>query len=510
MTMRRTARIAIVAALGLALWSAAPAWGNIYTVTPGSSDVADVNTGDAGVCDADPTAGVVCTLRAAVQTANSAGSPGFDTIQVPGGNTFTLTITNSAGDENAAAQGDLDLTTNMEIVGTGGTATITGNTPTPPDRIFDVPSGNPTVTLRNLTITNGQPANGGNGGGVRQQSGSLTIDSSSVSGSATAGPSDKGGGIYSNGATSLTVTDTTVNGNHAALFNGGGQGGGIYTATPATITRSTIYNNAASFGCGASLCSGYGAGIFIGDGTLTNVTISGNWAYAQSNGAAAGGGLVAGGTVTVINSTIASNTASGSVGLGGGNIDSAGLTLENTIVADGSTPDKSGTENCSNDTGSPTSFVSFGHNLEARSGQAASQCGLSPGVNGDITAANSGLDALGLYGGPTRTHRLQATSPAVDAGGPNGPATDQRGVSRPQGTRCDIGAYELDQAGGTPAGYTCAGAPAPPGSGGGTTPAGTAALAGPTGLRAAALKKCKKKKRAARAKCKKKANLLPL
>ncbi len=38
---------------------------------------------------------------------------------------------------------------------------------------------------------------------------------------------------------------------------------------------------------------------------------------------------------------------------------------------------------------------------------------------------------------------LQAGSAAIDAGNDvNCPSTDQRGVPRPQGAHCDIGAYE--------------------------------------------------------------------
>jgi hypothetical protein len=51
--------------------------------------------------------------------------------------------------------------------------------------------------------------------------------------------------------------------------------------------------------------------------------------------------------------------------------------------------------------------------------------------------------------------------------------------------------------------------PPPSGGGGGSTPAATP-LAGPTGLRAAALKKCKHKHGRARANCKKRANKLPV
>jgi hypothetical protein len=47
-------------------------------------------------------------------------------------------------------------------------------------------------------------------------------------------------------------------------------------------------------------------------------------------------------------------------------------------------------------------------------------------------------------GGPTKTVALQSGSPAIDAAvAANCPPTDQRGVSRPQGAGCDIGAFEL-------------------------------------------------------------------
>jgi hypothetical protein len=54
------------------------------------------------------------------------------------------------------------------------------------------------------------------------------------------------------------------------------------------------------------------------------------------------------------------------------------------------------------------------------------------------------LGALANNGGETDTLALQPGSPAIDAGTNVGcPATDQRGVSRPQGSACDIGAFEL-------------------------------------------------------------------
>jgi hypothetical protein len=63
-------------------------------------------------------------------------------------------------------------------------------------------------------------------------------------------------------------------------------------------------------------------------------------------------------------------------------------------------------------------------------------------VASDLIGVNPLLGPLGDNGGPTRTHALGAGSPAIDAAGDACPATDQRGVARPLGARCDIGSYE--------------------------------------------------------------------
>ena len=61
----------------------------------------------------------------------------------------------------------------------------------------------------------------------------------------------------------------------------------------------------------------------------------------------------------------------------------------------------------------------------------------------DLVVADTGLELLADNGGPTWTHALLAFSPALDsADGLICPATDQRGVARPQGVQCDIGAFE--------------------------------------------------------------------
>jgi hypothetical protein len=69
--------------------------------------------------------------------------------------------------------------------------------------------------------------------------------------------------------------------------------------------------------------------------------------------------------------------------------------------------------------------------------------------DGPCDAALSGdpqLAPLGYYGGSTQTHLLLLGSPAIDAGDSTAClAADQRGVSRPVGSACDIGAYEREE-----------------------------------------------------------------
>jgi hypothetical protein len=63
----------------------------------------------------------------------------------------------------------------------------------------------------------------------------------------------------------------------------------------------------------------------------------------------------------------------------------------------------------------------------------------------NVSALDLGLDVLSDNGGGTETHALLPGSAAIDAGIPNcpPPSTDQRGVPRPQGAACDIGAVEF-------------------------------------------------------------------
>ena len=86
-------------------------------------------------------------------------------------------------------------------------------------------------------------------------------------------------------------------------------------------------------------------------------------------------------------------------------------------------------------------ITSNGNNLDSQN-----SCHLT--AAGDITNTNPLLGPLHDNGGRTLTHALLPGSPAIDAGDDLACAAapvngiDQRGVPRPQGAACDIGAYE--------------------------------------------------------------------
>ena len=75
---------------------------------------------------------------------------------------------------------------------------------------------------------------------------------------------------------------------------------------------------------------------------------------------------------------------------------------------------------------------------------------LKGSTENNITGVDPVLGGLIDNGGGTRTHALLAGSPGIDAGSCTDTSgvtigTDQRGVERPQGSHCDIGAYEFPQ-----------------------------------------------------------------
>jgi CSLREA domain-containing protein len=314
--------------------------------------------------------------------------------------------------------------------------------------------------LLNVTRStiSGNRANGANGSGGGIVAGTTTnIDGSTVRDN-TAGRS--GGGIFGTG---IDLTNSTVVGNKAKGTTVPSGGGGIFGA--GTVTNSTVIRNSSAeegggiYGLAGSLTLSRstvadnhsvanGGGIFFHPQTSANLnvfdsTLSGN----QSN--AWGGALSTDQQQTTFSSaTVTRNVADAeSNGTGdGGGIDvfgTASVSLRNTILGGnldtgGQVPDCNG------------AITSLGSNLIG----STNGCSVTP-TTGDQTGTNASpvnprLSLLAQNGGPTMTSALLSTSPAINTGNPATPgsggnacpATDQRGVPRSLGGRCDKGAYE--------------------------------------------------------------------
>ena len=415
-----------------------------------------------------------CTLRAAIQTASFLGD-GPHTINLGIAGTYSLTVLGR--DETAGATGDLNINgTSVAITNTsGGRVAIDGNHT---DRVVEIGRGGPAqATFTGVTIENGDiqgnpsPLTAGGGvdiaggsaatfenvvfqsnhtvfaGGALANAGTATLEDVTFSGNSA---------VFSGGYGNLGVTTldhVVFSGNFGSFSNGAFGNLGLATLNNVLITQnaSTFLDGGIGNGDKASLTltnvtisqnrSGVNAGMgTLGMSTLTNVTISDNTATQFSP---AFGNL---GTATLTNVTISGNTGAGGVGGIG-----SGLPLQGRLkplafvlaILGISVPEPGPTtvRNTIVDSPLPAAcdvpIVSLGSNLEFPGGT----CGLVPQL-GDISGRKPLLAPLASYGGFLPTQRLLPGSPALDAVRSGCPSTDERSVARPQGRRCDIGAFE--------------------------------------------------------------------
>jgi hypothetical protein len=341
-------------------------------------------------------------------------------------------------------------------------STVSGNTAAGGSYHADPPStrgngggiynrGQGTLTLTKSTVsgntatpdTSGEfsTSEGGSGGGI-YNSGLLTLNDSTVSDNSAltahhilGGFAGAGGGIYTNEGT-MTLTNSEVSGN-----SGESIGGGIYNHQGTiTLTNSTVLDNSTE---------GDGGGIYNHRGTitLTNSTVSRNNFHGIGNYE---------GTITLTNSTVSGNSFLGVYNVGGT------MTLTNSTVSGevfvqsvlGSFPSVEMTATviegaCTENFDARATWTSNGYNIETP-GDTCDFNQVSDQVN--VSAGYLKLGPLQDNGGPTETHALGAGSVAidvvaeadcVDASGQ--PLTeDQRGVARPQGGACDVGAFERE------------------------------------------------------------------
>jgi len=421
-------------------------------------DTIDVKPGD-GVCaDADGN----CSLRAAVMEANALKAPVV--INVPEG-VYELINTSSSEEQD----GDLDISADVIIKGAGPGATIIDGSGK--NRIFEIADFK--VSIEGLTIRNG--GNVQNGGGI-YNAGTLRLSHVEIVGNTASGCCNGGGGVYN--AKVLSIKDSYIHGNTAKSGGGiyssrgsvlliedsrindnkaHGWGGGLLLGgADVVIQRSTIENNQAAHGGGilndASSLSikgstivnnradGNGGGILIkgccnwGTASILNSTISVNSAVDN------GGGLrLEAGEVQLQFTTIANNKVISTQGLGGGiSVSRGNLSLKGTILANNSTEGGAGPD-CAG------AMTSLGYNLI----ESNADCDIKIDLT-DITNQDPLLGDLANNGGLTKTHMPLPESPAIDQIPPdqcsdiegNPVETDQRGIERPQGPKCDIGAVE--------------------------------------------------------------------
>ncbi|MFN8532739.1 MAG: IPT/TIG domain-containing protein [Dehalococcoidia bacterium] len=294
----------------------------------------------------------------------------------------------------------------------------------------------------------------------------------------------RGGAIYAglSGSGLVTVTASAflsntaegAGGFSAAPGAGRAEGGAIANrgnATPMWILGSTFVGNSAygeganknPAGSGGAIGEAHGGAIFsyAGQTRITNSTIALNQAYGSSqgagnsaaaNGIAHGGGIELGGAAagyltfdTIYSNTVRYNGTNGQ-GDGAGVFVDGGATGQpvGTIIAK-NTDHLSAVVNCN------TPLATLGYNLSdvagcGFTGTADVQNAAAPGLG---PVQNNGAPALigsSASPGVLLSMRPLSGSPALNTGGTsaNGcPATDQRGVSRPQGAQCDKGAIEV-------------------------------------------------------------------
>ena len=232
-----------------------------------------------------------------------------------------------------------------------------------------------------------------NGGAIYHSNATTQIDTSRFYTNTASG---RGGALYHHSG-EMAIRSSSYSMNAATS----GEGGAIYNQDALSMTTSTLDGNQAGTS-GGGIANG-ASGVL----TATNVTL-----HANQAGTTGGGIDSAGGKIDAVNVTLSANEAAtnaGGIHIGGGTV-----ALTNTIVANSLT-----------------------------SGNAGGDLVGSPAISTSNWIGTLDLENLQNNGGPTWTMALPEGSPAIDSGSNVGcPATDQRGLQRPVGTACDIGAYE--------------------------------------------------------------------
>jgi CSLREA domain-containing protein len=370
-------------------------------------------------------------------------------------------ISSSAGiflDFNGGAGGGISSTGTLQLAD----STISGNT--------SDDSGGGIFSTGSLTVTHSLLADnavGETSGGALETNGHAMIRDSVITRNKTNGA---GGGIGNRGT--LELIDCQITDNSAS--EGQSAGGGIINSGTLTVTSCLISHN--------KITSTYGGGLDNwGQATFIGSAIQGNSAFDGPGGVynAAGSlmflnsaidantseygptGIDNNATLTLLDSTVSANSISNSQVITATNSTFSAAAIENTgrmvfgnatitnaelAMKNSGAVELRNTILAGNAADCAGPIVSLGHNLLGN----VTGCSYAE-ASGDLigTSAqpiNPRLGPLQRNGGATATHAPLPGSPAVDAGDDaTCTLVDQRGVARPQGVACDIGAVELEQ-----------------------------------------------------------------
>ncbi len=473
----------ICVALLAALVGIQPAYAASFSVSNAAELISAINTANANTGDDIITLAADIVLTVVDNT--TGGLNGLPIIASDGGHSLTIEGNSHTISRSGAAprfrflyvSSGANLTLNNLTLSNGYGPDGTDSSTPPGGGAIYILNG-ATVNLNSTTITGNKTGNGvvltsggtqdgGFGGGI-YNIGTLNITNSTISNNTTGngafvssgggtGWGGSGGGIYNVGT--LTITDSTISGNitgnggaGTTFITHGGIGGGVHSEFGTlTIRGSTISNNktgngGTNNGTGRA-DGGIGGGIAVNNQSSANIvnsTITGN---TTGNGGSGSGGAYGGDgaglylfsitNAQLINLTISSNTTgTGWSGSGSGagimNDNFAIVTIKNTLAANNA---------------NSVECAGNAFNTSANNMTDDSSCG--SGFT-QQTSAQINLGALASNGGPTQTAALGLGSTAIDAGddttcaGALVNSIDQRGVTRPQGSHCDIGAFEFD------------------------------------------------------------------
>jgi hypothetical protein len=337
--------------------------------------------------------------------------------------------------------GELLVARSITISGPGAeNLAVNGNAK---NRVFHVTGGN--VTISGLTITNGNASGIQRGGGIYNDHSTLTVNNSTINGNVA------GGGIYndgqSSGAATLQINNSIINANsNDGIDNYAAYGG--YAA--AQINSSSITANPGGAiwsvaclenSCGqatvqvdsSTLSGNLGGGIFADPRThlvVANSTLSGNGVAVTNYDSIF--------TISISNSTLNESSTSGADISNEAGV----ITIDNTVLKVG--PSGHSIVNIGGG-----HVISLGYNLSSDDGG-----GYLNGP-GDQINTDPILGPLQDNGGPTFTHALLPSSPALNAGDPNftpPPFFDQRGsgFDRVRNGRLDVGSFEVQEPLNTP------------------------------------------------------------